>query len=430
MALSRLLSRRTILALLIAGLLGGFGAWRLFFYASDFDKAVQAFVGAYRNDRVIEARVSALGYAPRRESRDYTVEMADQVTRARAQADLVDAAARNPGSKAENALGQFYLVNRQFHEAVEHLDKAVRLSPENAQFHSDFAAGLLEKGKADGEQAEAGSGQALVGQALKEFGQALEQAEEALRLDPALPPALFNRALCCQQLMLWNEARQGWENYLGRDATSPWAEEARKNLDRAQTRGRRETINEAELFQRFVRAYHNGDDSAAGLALRQGRNANGNPIVEELIAAFLAQPSEVRSLPPGDALNMLAYAARIEQATTGDAYLYDLWRYYRRTGAAQRRAIATARNGLSNSYKLLRMFDLPRASSGYEQTKKLFLAAGDGPEALWATFWTGRCYVLQPDIEQALPILQAVIKTAEARRYQDLRARALYALAM
>jgi CHAT domain-containing protein/Flp pilus assembly protein TadD len=430
MALAQLLSRPVSKVILLASLLVGAGAWRLFFYESDFDKALRAFKNACQNDRGIEARVSALAYAPHRETRGDTPEAAGQVMRARAQAALVDAAAQTSGPETENALGQFYLVNRQFYEAVEHLDNAVRLSPGNAQFHSDFAAALLEKGKADSHQPDVGSGQILLGQALKEYGQALEQAEEALRLHPSLSEALYNRALCCQQLMLWNEARQGWQSYLEKDSTTPWAEEARKQLDWAQNRGRREQISESESFQRFVHAYENRDYAAARLALHQARSGNGNSVVEELIGAFLAQSSETQNLQPRAALSMLAFAAQIEKDTTGDAYLYDLWRYYRRTSPAQWRVIAGARRELAHSYKLLAGLHIPEASSGYEKARNLFLAAGDGPEALRATHWVGRCFVLQPDIEKAFLLLQSVIKTAEAKRYHDLYARTLYAKAM
>lgn len=425
--LVQLLSRPVSKAVLLTGILVGVGAWWLFFYDSRLDRALQAFQEAYRNDRIIEARISALRYAPRLESRGNVRETAGRIARARAQAALVDAAARNPGPEAENALGQFYLVNKQFPEAIEHLDKAVRLSPGNAQFHSDFAAALLEKGKADSNQSE--PGQALLGQALKEIGRALEQTEEALRLHPSLPEALFNRALCCQQLMLWNEARLGWQSYLERDSATLWAEEARKNLDWAQNRGSREKISEAESFQRFAHAYENQDYDAARLALRQARSANGNSIEEKLIEAFLAQSDEPRSAPSNDALNMLAYAARIEKASSGDAYLYDLCRYYRGASPAQRRTIAAARRELSPSYKLLMRLDVPGASGGYDKARKLFLAAGDDPEVLVATFWTGNCYALQPDIGRALAIFQTVIKIAETRMYQSLRARVLYALA-
>jgi CHAT domain-containing protein len=430
MARSRLWSRPITKALLLAIIIIGIGVWRLFFFDSELAEALQAFQDTYRNYRVIDARVSALGYAPRRELRGPDQEAVDQVSRARTQAALVDAAARSPGPAAESALGQFYLVNKKFHDAIEHLDRAVRLSPGNAQFHSDLAAALLEKGKADSNQPDFVSGEQPTGQSIEEIGQALEQSEEALRLHAYLPEALYNRALCCQQLMLWKQARQCWQSYLERDSTTPWAEEARRNLDWAQSRGKPNTLIGAETFQRFVQAYENRDAASARFALRQGRTANGNSIVEELVTASLAQSCEAGSLRSDDALKMLAYAAEVEKASTGDAYLYDLSRYYRSTGPAQRRSISRACGGLSESNNLLTSFDIPKASEGYDKARKTFLAAGDRPDALQAAFWAGRCYALKPDLDKALPIIHAVIKTAKARSYQSLHARALYALAM
>ena len=60
--------------------------------------------------------------------------------------------------------------------------------------------------------------------------EALAAADAALRLDPALKEALFNRALILEHMGLANEARDAWLRYLAADPDSPWATEARAHL--------------------------------------------------------------------------------------------------------------------------------------------------------------------------------------------------------
>lgn len=62
------------------------------------------------------------------------------------------------------------------------------------------------------------------------LAQALAAADAALRIDPKLPEALFNRALILEHLGLRDAARAAWQQYLAVDADSPWAREAEKHL--------------------------------------------------------------------------------------------------------------------------------------------------------------------------------------------------------
>lgn len=59
---------------------------------------------------------------------------------------------------------------------------------------------------------------------------ALAAADAALRMDPNLAEALFNRALILERMGLAQEARKAWQRYLEVDASSRWAGEARAHL--------------------------------------------------------------------------------------------------------------------------------------------------------------------------------------------------------
>ena len=56
-------------------------------------------------------------------------------------------------------------------------------------------------------------------------------AERAIRLDPSLPEAHFNRALALDAQDQIESAAGAWTAFLQLDSTSPWAREARERLD-------------------------------------------------------------------------------------------------------------------------------------------------------------------------------------------------------
>jgi CHAT domain-containing protein len=62
------------------------------------------------------------------------------------------------------------------------------------------------------------------------FAQALAATDEALRIDPSYPEALFNRALILEHLGVRDQARLAWKRYLSVDSTSAWAREAERHL--------------------------------------------------------------------------------------------------------------------------------------------------------------------------------------------------------
>ena len=56
-------------------------------------------------------------------------------------------------------------------------------------------------------------------------------AETAIALANPPPEAYFNRALALERLHLGDSARRAWDDYLKRDSTSGWADEARHHVE-------------------------------------------------------------------------------------------------------------------------------------------------------------------------------------------------------
>jgi len=126
-----------------------------------------------------------------------------------------------PASAEEwHALGVASLLAERTEQAVRALSEAARLAPHSAPYHSDLAAARIALGTARSDAAEIGRG--------------LAAADQALRLAPGDPRALFNRGLALERLGQSSSALRAYADYLAVDPASPWAEEARWRMRRLQ----------------------------------------------------------------------------------------------------------------------------------------------------------------------------------------------------
>ena len=195
--------------LIIVGLTTGV-FWALRGGDSELDKGLAALQTAYGQQRPFEPRISALPYSSYAGStRGSRVDEQRQGDLRRAQLHLEQAIKEKPTPEAHHALGKVYLAQRSFDEAIREFDQALSGSRNQAQVYNDLGVASLEKG---------------------DFNRSLESFNKALQLDGNLLEALFNRALCYEKQSRINEAKTDWNEYLKRDSTSPWADEARRHL--------------------------------------------------------------------------------------------------------------------------------------------------------------------------------------------------------
>lgn len=184
---------------------------------SRLDEGLVALNTAYGQQRPIEARLSDLKYAPFANQRSGgTPANVDYVQRDRARELLRKEAADNPNAASHRALGQFYLAEKQFDNAINEFNAALAVDPNDAKSHFDLGAALLEKGKSD--------------RSSENFSRSLEHLNKGLQLDNSSLEGLFNRALVYEYMNQPREAEAAWREYLQKDPSSPWAEEAKQHL--------------------------------------------------------------------------------------------------------------------------------------------------------------------------------------------------------
>lgn len=284
--------------------------------------------------------------------------------------EVLGKTAGDPSPAAQHATAVAHLLAGRPNEAAAVIE---RLSPDarSAQMWSDLAAALYAAGVQKNQP--------------KQFAQALAATDAALRLDPRLPEALFNRALIVERLGLRDRARKAWEHYLAVDAGSAWAVEARSHL---QLLGRTSDFRE-ELERGYAR-FTRDENAARSLAQRYPQEARlwG----ETHILGRWAQ-----ALQGNDAIGAEAHlrVARIfgEELvrSRGDRMLIDLVTTIERATAERRQSLAVGHVRFREAQELFMRGQPLEAGPVFERAADAF-ARGGSPAALLARYFAANTH--------------------------------------
>lgn len=201
----------------------GIVVWPLIFPGTGASEATAALREAYRAQRPVESRITGFDYAPIAVTRGENPGKGNNLEHDRAKLMLLSEAQKHPGAEVYHALGEVYLAELNFDQAIEYINRAIQLNDSDPGFFSDLGAAYLEKGKFKRDRSE-------LSESSKAFDQSLNYLTRALELDHSRPEALFNIALCHQYMNNVQQAREAWRKYLEKDPASPWADEAKRNL--------------------------------------------------------------------------------------------------------------------------------------------------------------------------------------------------------
>jgi CHAT domain-containing protein len=418
-----------IAASILIALGAGLGIWRLFFHQSDLDKGLVALNAAYRDQRPIESRISALNYAPFSPTRGPEKEIGNQDELRLAELTLIGAVSKRPTPALHHALGQVYLAQTRFDSAINEFEEALKTDPNNAKLLSDLAAAWMEKGEIDRAQANPNPIDQARGKAFEELGRGLEYLNRALGLDSNLLEAHFNRALILQHMMLSQQAEEAWKSYLEKDSASSWAEEARKNLLTLQEQKTRTSQTKERIFQDFLLAYNAHDGGAAWAALSHSQSRAGNTVVDALLDDYLNLATGAQTVAASEQLQKIVYAGDIEQQKSGDRFISDIARLYGHTSPKQREALSRARSEMKAANERFNRGEFEQAIDIYSQARDLFTQNGAVPEVLFAEGWIGYSRLRLPKFEESIQLFQELSSKFESRGYKSLLAQSLHALA-
>src|SRR5215813_1985414 len=406
------------------------------------DKGMVALNQAYRERRLVKARITELQYAPFRETRggpEADGEQAGIDLPARRRAfDLLDDAVREnqkagaagaagavgspeAAAAAHHAMGRFHLARKNFDDAIAEFEAGLKTAPDDARLHGDLGAALMEKSDLEA------SGKS--GRDPRTLDRSLEHLNRAIELDYSLLEPLFNRALLRQNLGQFFQAKEDWDNYLKKDSTSPWAEEARRNLKLIEERNKKVSQREEGLFVAYQQARQAGDEEQVWSVFSRSHFRLGNHIASRLIDETLALAQEGRAQDALARWQVLSDLGALAERKSGDRYVADLAHVYRPSSASRARALAEAHNLLKDAYKNYIASRPGQAVTKFGQAQSIFRRQGDLGEALLSEYWIGFCYLQQADMRRSLESFDEVTQTSEARGYKWMQSLALNSLA-
>jgi CHAT domain-containing protein/Tfp pilus assembly protein PilF len=405
-------------ALLLVAL--GFGIWRVFIRQSPVDQGLIALNLAYRDQRPLESRISSLSYAPfeTRGGPDRT----DSLALRRAEAILSDPALDASNPATHHALGEVYLAKKQLDEAIKEFDEALKSDQKNARLYSDLGAAWLEKGKEESERNE--QGKAAAG-----FARSFDNLKKAIDLDDNLLPARFNRALCYQLMLLPLQAEAEWREYLKRDPSSPWANEAKNKLKQLEDRKHQTSDSEEKLLPEFRAAFQRADDATAWEIVSQHRDFSGGPITNALIDNYLDLSAKGQRDQSWQALKELSYVARLEKQRAGDHFVQDLVQQLSISTGQRLASWIEARQLLKLGQDQLIQANSAAAFQSLDKAKTIFELVGATSEAVFVQYPIGHSYLGQKQSDLGLATFDQVVRLAEAHQYKWLMAQALNATA-
>jgi hypothetical protein len=184
------------------------------------DPRLDPLIAALGTQRVTDARITGFRHGPRpdvlRSIQPGPAAPAITLEARAAATSIQEHAASSTTSVARHAAGVSRMITGDIDTAITDLQHASTADPANARYLNDLAAAFLTRG--------------LRQQSQPDLQQALDRANAAIDLDGQLLDARFNRALALDALGKRDEARAAWTDYLQRDSTSEWANEARQRL--------------------------------------------------------------------------------------------------------------------------------------------------------------------------------------------------------
>ena len=255
----------------------------------------------YQQARPTETRISEFGYAPLSQLRG-APEPGDRNRLRRIENNLIEATEKTPSAQSHHALGIFFLTQEKYADAIKELAAAAALADQDARIHNDLGSAYFELAKTEPQEKK-----------FKDLARSLEEFTRATALDSNLLEALFNQSLARQELRMPREAKESWQLYLQKDPASPWADEARKNLNRIESAQKLEKTNEQVLAD-FLAAYHNHDEGRAQRIHNETKGLlRGPALALQLSRRYLLARQRGAEEEARESLDALTYIGNFEQ---------------------------------------------------------------------------------------------------------------------
>ena len=207
--------RRPVAWLVPAGVAAAAGL--VFLVPTYFPSTEHLLAQAYFERRTSEFRFAGAQHAPIRQEMGEESAFRQPEPLLKAQAKLAAQLRSNPDAPDTLRLqGEANLISSHASAAIEMLEKARSLRPQDARILADLGAAYALRGETEQQPAD--------------YHTSINLLSQSLQLRPGIAEVLFNRALVLEKMELFAQAVAAWEDYLKVDSAGEWAGEARKRL--------------------------------------------------------------------------------------------------------------------------------------------------------------------------------------------------------
>lgn len=351
---------------LILIFLGSLLIWYFYLRSSSTEFALNWLNTNYRLERPVESRITNLNHAPFHKFRGTREDKVDEIGRMQAELNLLQE--KSPDAEVFHMLGRLYLAERKFDKAIESLEQARRLAPDDGAIYNDLGVAYLEKYKSSDTDNVNNADLSI---------KALEQFDRAIELKPDLLDAYYNRAETFQNSNLPNEAKQAWQKYLELDPDSDWSKDARTKLESLQSK----TVPDMppdEMEKAFIRAFREEkDDEAFRLASQNREMIRLFYLPQKLAMSFVDSAPDERI----EKLSALRYLGKLEKTRNDDNFASDLADFYGGLSEDKIKLLRQAQTATKKGYEFCLKSDCDAARKEFELARELFLRAGDVIEA-------------------------------------------------
>ncbi len=294
---------------------------------------------------------------------------------------------------AQHATALAHLVAGRAGEAAERL-AAIPRPERDARMWSDLAAAQYQT--------------ALVTENPSQLAEALSAVDEALRMDPQLPEALFNRALIIERLGLRDQARTAWQQYLAIEPRGEWANEANARV---------QALAPIAQFGKELERNYSAlvADAAIARALARRFPQDARVWGESEILSRWAHAHQARDTVGAEAHLRVADAFGAEiRELTGEALLSSAVAAIERADAPARNELARAHVELREAQKAYKAGDLVKAEGLFRKAAVRFGSSGS-PAALVASALAANVTYDQGRIAESRSQLEELLRSAPPR---------------
>ncbi|HEY7183244.1 MAG TPA: CHAT domain-containing protein [Blastocatellia bacterium] len=403
-----------VIALLGGGLIAYLSMWR----QTPEDLTLARIREVYHDARVLQARVTG-GFAHQQyvTTRGLGDIAGVDENRQIALVTELNLGAAGRGAAARHNLGRVFILHGDLEPAERQFLLALKERPRDAGLLADLGALYYERSLKDASE----------NNDLLE--KALEHTSKAIEIDPAVPEAWFNRALCYERMNLFLQAEGDWKQYLTLDGGSAWAEEAREHLDKLRERATRLEGLEQTVQTEFQAAEAAGDEARMRELVNRHFIPMRNLAMDQLFDQYLGAAVAGEKRQADQYLRRLKRIGQLIGESKGDRFVADAVDFAARADLRTKRETQAVCRLLQQAGQEHARGNRGAASDFFVKALDAAERIGDRPHAEMAALGLARYIQQKGESREIVALRNKLISDSKRRNHLQMHAKVLLTLA-